>query len=78
MATKRFGPVDEKGIKGVDVNLEAFASYKSLDDLKKEPGKIFGHLPQGAQDVAYEELAAELGIPKSVAVSPVKPAGTPA
>jgi hypothetical protein len=70
MSNKRFGPADGKGIKAVDVNLGAFASYKTVDDLKKEPGKIFGHLQPAAQDAAYEELAAELGIGKAAAAKP--------
>jgi len=65
MSYKRFGPADANKIKAVDVNLDAFREYKTLDDLKKEPGKIFGHLSASAQDAAYEELAAELGLPKA-------------
>lgn len=69
MSTQRFGPVGANNIKAVDVNLDAFREYKSLEDLKKEPGKIFGHLPAAAQDAAYEELATELGLSKAPATS---------
>jgi len=79
MRYKRFGPADAKSVKPVDVNLDVFKDYKSLEDLKKEPGKIFGHLSQAAQDAAYEELATELGLPKATATSaPAAQAAKPA
>ena len=43
-------------INDVSVNLEAFKDFKSLAELKKEPGNIFGHLPQNDQAEAYKEL----------------------
>lgn len=51
-----------KRIKEVDVNLDAFKGVKSLSELKKEPGKIFGHLSESEESAAYDELAAELGL----------------
>jgi len=51
-----------KRIRGVDVNLEAFKGVKSMGELKKEPGRIFGHLPAEEENAAYEELGADLGI----------------
>jgi hypothetical protein len=49
-------------IKGIDVNMDAFKGIKSLGELKKEPGRIFGHLPQDEENAAYDELGAELGL----------------
>lgn len=69
MNYKRFGPADAKNVKPIDVNLDAFGEYKSLEDLKKEPGKIFGHLSQVAQDAAYVELAIELNLLKATATT---------
>lgn len=83
MANKRFGPTDSKGMKPVDVNLDAFSEVKTRDELKAEKGRIFGHLGSAAQDAAYEELADALKLPKPVvaqaaaaapAVAAVKPA----
>lgn len=62
-------------IKDVDVNPDAFKEAKSIDELKKEPGKIFGHLPPEEESAAYDELGAELGlkpvVKKSTASQPV-------
>ena len=44
-----------KRIFGVHVNIDAFKEFKSLDALKKEPGKIFEHLGADS-DKAYVEL----------------------
>jgi hypothetical protein len=78
MNYKRFGPPDAKNVKPIDVDLDVFREYKSLEDLKKEPGKVFGHLSQAAQDAAYEELAIELGLPKATATTtPVAQAAKP-
>lgn len=49
-------------IKGVDVNLNAFKDAKNIDELKKEPGRIFGHLPAEEESAAYDELGAKLGL----------------
>ncbi len=44
-----------KRIFGVHVNIDAFKDFKTLDALKKEPGKIFEHLGSKS-DNAYAEL----------------------
>lgn len=51
-----------KRIKDVDVNLEAFKDVRNIAELKKEPGRIFGHLSQADENAAYDELGAELGL----------------
>lgn len=63
---------------GVDVNLDAFKEYKSLAELKKEPGKIFAHLSSADQDASYEELAGALKIAKPADQKPAVAAGSPA
>lgn len=80
MNTKRFGPKDENGIAAVDVNLDAFKDVKSIDELKKEPGRIFEHLSSADENAAYEELAAELGLTKAAAqnATPKQTATAPA
>lgn len=81
MNTKRFGPKDEDGLGAVDVNLDAFKDVKSVDDLKKEPGNIFGHLSDADKNAAYEELATELGLNKTsspAATATKTPASAPA
>lgn len=40
----------------VDVNVQAFKSFKSVEALKKEPGEIFKHLGEGEEDKAYQAL----------------------
>jgi len=64
-----------KRIKEVDVNLDAFKDVKNITELKKEPGKIFGHLPASEESAAYDELASALGLTKPGAQS--KPVETP-
>jgi hypothetical protein len=49
-------------IKGVDVNLDTFKDIKNIDELKKETGRIFGHLPTEEESAAYDELGAKLGL----------------
>ena len=49
-------------IKGVDVNLDALKEVKNIDELKKEPGRIFGHLSPEEESAAYDELGVELGL----------------
>ena len=57
-----------KRIAEVDVNLDAFAAVKSATELKKETGRIFGHLSSAEESAAYDELGAALGLPvKAVA-----------
>lgn len=48
--------LNTKRIKGVDVNLDAFAGAKNLTELKKEEGRIFDHLPKDEAAAAYAEL----------------------
>lgn len=62
-----------KRIHGVDVNLNAFKGVKNIKELKKEPGKIFGHLPEEEEGAAYDELAAALGIAKPTDQSTLAP-----
>jgi hypothetical protein len=50
-----------KRIKGVDINLDALKDVKNITELKKEPGRIFGHLSASEENAAYDELGAELG-----------------
>lgn len=64
-----------KRIKEVDVNLDAFKDIKNVTELKKEPGRIFGHLPASEENAAYDELAATLGLTKPAASA--QPASTP-
>lgn len=52
-------------INGVNVNLEAFKAVKNITELKKEPGRIFGHLSETEENAAYDELGAELGFKPS-------------
>jgi len=59
-----------KRISGVDVNLDAFKDVKSAAELKKEPGRIFGHLSSAQESAAYDELAAALGLTKAPASLP--------
>lgn len=77
MNTKRFGPADENDVKAVEVNLDAFKDMKSVEDLKKEPGKIFGHFSPEVENAAYDELAQALGLTKVPAGATAKPAPTP-
>lgn len=49
-------------IKGVDINPDAFKDMKNIDEIKKEPGKIFGHLSSEEESAAYDELGAALGL----------------
>jgi len=77
MNTKRFGPADENGVKAVEVNLDAFKDVKTVDELKKEPGRIFGHFSPEVENAAYDELAAELGLSKVAAGATTKPAPIP-
>ncbi len=58
----------------VDVNVEAFKEYESLDDLKNEPGKIFGHLPSGQQAEGYKKLWERLDPPAPAEVAATTPA----
>ena len=51
-----------KRIKDVDVNLDAFKEVRNITELKKEQGRIFGHLPPSEESAAYDELGAELGL----------------
>lgn len=51
-----------KRIKEVDVNLDAFKDVKNVTELKKEPGRIFGHLSTEEESAAYDELGAALGL----------------
>lgn len=51
-----------KRIKDADVNLDAFRDVKNIAELKKEPGRIFGHLSTEEESAAYDELGAELGL----------------
>lgn len=62
-----------KRIKEVHVNLDAFKDVKSAGELKKEPGRIFGHLSSTEESAAYDELAAALGI-KAPATATAQPA----
>jgi hypothetical protein len=59
-----------KRISGVDVNLDALKDVKSVGELRKEPGRIFGHLSSTDERAAYDELAAALGLTKASASEP--------
>ena len=73
MAKKKTGLDDGSfTIHGVNVLPDAFAKYKTLADLKTEPGKIFDHLPEWQKANAYKELATDLGILEEEAVLPAK------
>lgn len=53
-----------KKIYDVGVNLDAVKTfgYKTVSELKAEPGKMFSHLSATDEEGAYTELAKELGI----------------
>jgi hypothetical protein len=61
--------MNNKRIKEIDVNLDALKDVKNITELKKEPGRIFGHLSQSEENAAYDELGAALGIIKPTAQS---------
>jgi len=66
-----------KRIKEVDVNLDALKDIKSMAELKKEPGRIFGHLSQSDESAAYDELGAALGLTKPSAAIQAAPTQNP-
>lgn len=61
-----------KRIKDVDINLDAFKDVKNITELKKEPGRIFGHLSTLEENAAYDELGAALGLKPAAQSKPVE------
>lgn len=61
-----------KKISDVGINIDAVKTmgFKTLSELKAEPGKMFGHLSSTDEEAAYAELAKELGLTEPGKLTP--------